>query len=226
MKEKFCPKCGKETEELVEGLCSDCFREENEMEIPGKLEIDICKYCGRIKTGGSWRECSVEEAVEEELKKVMNPEEGVSEIEVSREGGEDNEFKVSVKSQKSGVELGSEGFIEVEPDKGVCETCSGKISGYYEAVLQIRGETGKVRKALNIAAKAMEESRNDSAFVSDVEEVKNGVNLFVGSQSAAKQISRRLSSAFKVERKSSKTLCGQEEGQKKYRSTYLIRILE
>ncbi|MFB6216280.1 MAG: NMD3-related protein, partial [Candidatus Aenigmatarchaeota archaeon] len=27
MKDRFCPACGKKTDELVEGLCLECYRE-------------------------------------------------------------------------------------------------------------------------------------------------------------------------------------------------------
>ncbi|MFB6216842.1 MAG: NMD3-related protein, partial [Candidatus Aenigmatarchaeota archaeon] len=46
---KFCPRCGKETENLYgEGkkLCPDCYPDKNDLlDIPDKVEIEVCPVC-------------------------------------------------------------------------------------------------------------------------------------------------------------------------------------
>ncbi len=61
---KFCYRCGKITDDLKDGLCSECRRElENEnKELERKvIEIIICPRCGRIKKDGKWEYDDVEE---------------------------------------------------------------------------------------------------------------------------------------------------------------------
>ncbi len=63
---KFCYRCGKETNDLVNGLCKECRMEieekpEKEEEI---VEIVICPRCGRIKKGKTWVYEDIDKLVE------------------------------------------------------------------------------------------------------------------------------------------------------------------
>ncbi len=53
--EKFCPKCGKATNELADGLCYQCYSINRELvDAPTSLSIILCK-CTRAKTKNEWR---------------------------------------------------------------------------------------------------------------------------------------------------------------------------
>jgi len=119
---RFCYKCGRETEELTNGLCKECYEEEfKEVEV----DLHICGKCGRIKEGKLWRSISVEEF----LKSRLN----AKEVDV--------ENLIAVK--KSGEKV----RIKLNVLKETCTQC-GKISGgYYEAVVQLRGfDEGEIER--------------------------------------------------------------------------------
>lgn len=43
---KFCPKCGKQTDELFNSLCEDCFKRAIKLIEPAGISQSICKTCG------------------------------------------------------------------------------------------------------------------------------------------------------------------------------------
>lgn len=228
MKETFCPSCGKETEELTEGLCTDCFKKRKTLfEIPAEIEVKKCKKCGRFKIGEEWSDTNFETAIKERTKEVIDVEKGVENFEVEVEASsKSRKREVIGRGKRKSVELKERKQTDIKLEEMTCERCSKISSGYYEAVVQIRDSGERVKDALKIAQEVIRNSKNRKAFISDFEETENGVNLLVGSKSAAKKMVKKISSQYKTERKSAKTLYGEEEGQRKYRSTYLVRILD
>ncbi|MFP4634072.1 MAG: NMD3-related protein [Candidatus Aenigmatarchaeota archaeon] len=221
IKEKFCPKCGKETEEMYEGLCEECFREGFEWKFPEKIEITACKFCGKIKEGGQWRDIPLKEGVKKRVEDELNPGGRVEDMEVLPEEGE-GRFDVS--EEVEGLNLEGEAEIEVKVKEGICKDCREIRRGGYEAVLQIRGDKEKTEEALDLCEKKLEERKRSEGAVTDIRERENGVDLFMASNSTAKNLARKLMTNFDADRKDSKTLRGLREGEKIYRSTYLVRI--
>lgn len=177
--------------------------------------------------GEEWVDIDFEAAVKERIRREVNAKEGVKNFElVVKPSREKGKWEAIGKGEKEGVKLKQRKTVKVKLDETTCDRCSKISSGYFEAVVQIRGSDEKVENVLEVAKEALENSRNKKAFVSDVEKVENGVNLSIGSKSVARRIAKKISSRYKTERKDTKTLYGEEEGQRKYRSTYLVRILE
>ncbi|MFQ5887209.1 MAG: NMD3-related protein, partial [Candidatus Hydrothermarchaeales archaeon] len=53
---RFCSVCGKSTEVLHEGLCTQCFLKEHEFtSLPKILDTALCKRCLRQYTKGKWQ---------------------------------------------------------------------------------------------------------------------------------------------------------------------------
>lgn len=227
MKSKFCANCGRETEELYDSLCKKCLKERKDLvEVPGKLEVEACKDCGRVKISGEWKELSLEEAIEKILKKSVETagEGSVTSlmVEVYEEG---SRVVVSIEGEVNGMEMEEEREVKIEMDKTTCDICSKRRGGYFEAVVQIR-DGGNIEEALEISEGTLKNLSDRKGFISDVKEVENGVDIYLGSKSAAKKIAKNISENFETERKSAKSLQGEKDGQRIYRSTYLVRILE
>ncbi len=225
MKEKFCARCGKETEELTESLCSDCFSERKEwVEIPERLEVSECRGCRRKKTDG-WKEISFEEAIENELKKTMQVKGEVKEINISTDR-ELNTAVIELQGSMEGVSMKETKEVEIVTKEDTCGECKKIETGYFEAKVQIRLPEGKKEEVLKECEEILKQRRSDEAMVSGIEERENGFDIFMPSKSAAKHLTKKLAERYEVERKDSKTLKGLRDGSKAYRSTYLVRIFD
>ena len=93
-----------------------------------------------------------------------------------------------------------------------CDVCSLKSARHYEAVLQVRGELTKarrseVRMALeHLAADAGAHERK--AFISSIEERREGLDIYVNPASLARQMAALLKSNFGAKLKESAKLVG------------------
>lgn len=224
MKEKFCPRCGKETEELVDSLCRNCFKEKKDwVKIPDKLTVTVCQSCARKESRG-WEDIPFEEAVRKKLEQKVTSEGKIEKIYIETEDGLE-EVGVEVRGVFKGVEMSEEKNVEVEVEEELCEGCKKIKTGYFEAKVQIRLEDDKGEQILDECEKILKERGKDEVMVSGLEETENGFDIFMASNSAAKYLAKRLSEKHEVERKNTKTLQGLKDGNKVYRSTYLVRIL-
>lgn len=224
MKNKFCPRCGKETSELVEGLCEECFQKKSEIfVVPKKLEMNVCKHCGRYKEGGSWKEGKLDNVLQNLAKDSLTTERNLASKKIEIKKGTDYKIEITGTDKETGLEEKKK--IEVDINYGTCDICAKISSGYFTTTLQIRGPEEKLERALEICEKTFDRKGNPEDFISDVRDVKNGYDLYMSSNSLARKMVSRLRNKFKIEKKSSKTLYGERDGQRIYRSTYLARIL-
>lgn len=222
MKGRFCPNCGRETEELVEGLCKECFAERKGwVRVPDSIEIKVCGKCGR-KRLDKWTETSTEEAVSRALEDEINVDKDAEDldIEINYRNGE---AEVKLKGEVKGIEVEKADRVSVNPREVLCGDCKKAGSGYYEAVVQVRSEDADMDEILDSCADILEKDKKESEVVG-FEKRKNGLDLRVRSSSAAKGLAKKLAEKYGAERKDSKTLKGLDEGKKVYRSTYLVRI--
>lgn len=242
MTRRFCVLCGRTTDELIQNVCVECFtREKSILHLPEKLRGEVCGYCGARKSHGRWIEPGTggEEAIlkaaEEALRESMAIE--ASDAEVHVEGGVAKKssdklfllpFKVSVKGSLEGVILESKGTSTAEVRVGICDDCTRRKSGYFEAVLQVRGEEGIDRDQMKRISGIVEESlriRHDKrAFVSKVEERKEGIDYYLGSVKAARRIARVIKEKFGGRVSESPKLVGRKDGKDLYRVSIAVRL--
>ncbi len=220
MKEKFCPKCGKKTEDLTESLCRECFSDRKDLiEVPDRLEICVCEACGKKKTK-RWEDITVERAIKKELMKHLRSDE-VEDIEVLHK--ENNTAEVDISITTKDIDVNQRKTVEIDLDKGLCGDCKKLSTGYFEAKVQIRTEGTCLDDVLESCQKILSRSTYRNV-VSNFKRTKNGADLFMVSGSSAKYLTRKLMEIYNAERKDSKTLKGLDDGNKTYRSTYLVKI--
>ena len=94
---------------------------------------------------------------------------------------------------------------------------------YYEAIIQIRPATKEI---LDFIKKKIEERKG--VFVSKMEELKTGVDLYVSDQRFARALSKQLKRTFRGEVKLTRKLhtVSKSSGKKLYRVTVLFRLKE
>ncbi len=199
-----CPICGaKEGEKPFIGpFCVDCY--EIKCKIPKKIEIVECVRCGRIRIRGEWKEANEEEIEEWVLAKCKGEDQPTA-LDIEK-----NEliFYIGGKEVRRGIKLTF--------SKTTCPTCSRISGGYYEAILQLRGNWKEIR----IWIKRFKKALMKTTFISKEEELKEGINLYVGEGKKLLEVIK----GFGLKWKTSRKLHGMKEGKRLYRTTYLIRF--
>lgn len=221
---KFCPRCGKETDRLYgdkKKLCAECYPEKHDLlEIPQKVEIEVCSVCGRMKKRGEWIE---EYTVQEQLLAKFEEfsEEGV-EMELQF-WEEDGQTFVRVHAFKG--DMTAEYDTRVDFKQEQCRDCSKFQGGFFKVKLQLRGEgdlESISNKIVDVAAEATNEDRKD--FLSNVQKNKHGFDFFMSTEKIAKKVLRTLRSEYNPEIKRSYELIGEKDGEEVYRNVISVRI--
>ncbi len=202
----FCPQCGREDEELYQGLCRLCFIRENPViGCPDELEVTICAHCNSTFQGGRWSDSDLdpEELIVEILTETVQPAEGAEYVDLSfkilNQKGSKWDVLISSQGRLLGEEVTYECQVNVKIKRTVCPDCSKYASGYYEAVLQLRADKRQLDpdekvKADSILKNLLEKlvEKNRMAYLVDRVEIKEGLDYYIGSYKAARSVVKGL----------------------------------
>ena len=229
---KFCPKCGKETEELFDSVCGDCFRQGITLLAPESLElsVSICPHCGGFFKGKE--QTSIEPVVEDSVRKAIRKKYGSeTPVELSglsvelAENKRSARVSLAVKANISGVTIEESVDQAFTLNRAICERCSRIAGGYYAGIVQIRAD-GRVptdeelRRAEDIAYASL----GESDFVSKEQLLKEGLDIYVSSMEFGRRIAREVVKKFGGSFSESQKLYGRKDGRDIYRVTFLIRL--
>jgi nonsense-mediated mRNA decay protein 3 len=126
----------------------------------------------------------------------------------------------------------TEAEVEVRVRKETCDVCSRIAGGYYEAIVQIRAQgrlptKKEVERCLKLADDIMvkaERSGDRLAFVSDVMELPEGTDIYIGSTACGRQMARAIVDDMGGTIIESPKLVGAKEGKGLYRVTFAVRL--
>ena len=208
--ERVCPRCGalSGSKKFFGDFCEDCYLDMINLEFPSRVEVPLCKMCGKVRIS-KWEELS-KTALETIVKK--NARGGYDSFHVSSLGGHQYEVTFLVSRGSNYFEVKKKFSLKL--GKSICDECSRATSGYYEAIIQVRG-----KHAQRWAEKIMRELKNRT-FVSKYKELDEGIDIYVGSK---KEASAALS-ILKRRPTISDTLYGVKDGRRVYRRTYCVRV--
>jgi nonsense-mediated mRNA decay protein 3 len=205
---KFCFICGKKTEKLIEGYCEDCYNKSfNLIEVPKELHIFQCIKCSKFRQKNSWIDVEIENLIKNSIKILgKDVKIKINENKVSATG-----FLNTSKRVKEEVHE-----INIKISKILCPECSKRFGGYYESIIQLRGNTSE--EILNFIDK---EVREKSFY--KLEPVKEGFNLYIGNKNIANQIVGKLRKRYKLKIKKSFKLYTKKEGKDVYKNVFSIK---
>lgn len=98
----------------------------------------------------------------------------------------------------------------------LCVDCSRRSGGYFEAIIQLRGSAENTAKARDELVERMERG----SFVSKVEQLREGVDIYAGSRKEALAALREM----RLKHTSAAKLFGVKDGRRVYRFTYCVRL--
>lgn len=230
--EKFCPKCGKQVEELIEGLCYHCYSIKRDLvEIPETISLAICK-CGRGKELGEWKHYEtfdrmINEIVTNNVKTEKNvslnisfqkkPISGKITIPVKIEG--------TKKSGDTKIKQETRTLVTITPQ--VCDHCGKQRGNYYEGIIQIRGNKTKQEELRNFIFSFIETriGKEGNAFITKEEKLKEGTDIYIGSIKLANKVMSEAKKKFDLETNETYKLAGEKDGKVLKRATVLLRLL-
>ncbi|MEB3759546.1 MAG: hypothetical protein GSR81_01700 [Desulfurococcales archaeon] len=242
---RICPRCGRSSDEIefIGSLCKDCYVETVGIaRVPEEISFTYCRYCGRYKYQGGWNEPSgsIEDTLIDYLVLVLSrkakPSREINEVWI-------NSVKLDRPFMGPGlykalVEIGGrhnettvieERVITVRVNMAVCPLCTNRITKRgYEAIVQIRGSSGKLSEDLRKRIDDFIEEELVGVLresIIDLEEKKEGFDLLINDSSAARIIASKIKSAFMGKTIETYKLIGRKpDGSRKGRLTISVRL--
>ncbi|MGM5484282.1 MAG: NMD3-related protein [Nanobdellota archaeon] len=237
---RFCPKCGKKTEELYDGLCKECSADNTELFEYTPEEITICQSCGDIHERGRVYKGDTKKEIERIIRKRIKLSKDIDaslelEFELPQHApkqGNKAGFPVYLflrGKTKEGSELDEEYEIPSTIRFITCEKCSKQDTDYFEGTLQIRSkEKDKTEKCIEYLREIMKSESKRSVFMTSLKRTKDGADALITSQKHIKDIVRRLHERFGGEIKINEQVFSRDHLRSKdiYRVNALIRLPE
>ncbi|MCD4845556.1 MAG: hypothetical protein K8R25_13830 [Methanosarcinales archaeon] len=239
MKDLACPLCGRITDHYINGLCRDCFLKNITIaNVPQVIHTIICAACGAVKKGRRWEmnDTEIEELIKEQIIRSVKINPIIKDYKISiRLTSRDPRIfngKIVVNSLIDGIKTDTELQTQVRVKKETCVICSRRAGGYYEAMVQIRAnerfpdedEQDQVLDMIFNIVDRQYNSGNGMSFITKIEKLHEGTDVYLGSNSIARQICRTASGQFGANFSESSTLAGRKDGENIYRITYSLKL--
>ena len=238
----FCIECGSENKQMIGEICIDCFLKDFKMiEIPKKIDVEICSHCNSRLEEGKWSESYLPEeeiiyrALERNIKINDLVENEDINLEIDQVKGTIAECFVEVVGEVYGVLIDETHDTQVRILKTVCPPCSKMQSGYYETVIQFRADNREIKteeyaKADEIVAKTLDKQAkvDKLAYCPQIAKLKEGYDYYIGSFKTGRKVAESLKDEFGGVIKESPRLISEDKstGKGLYRIWISVRIPE
>jgi nonsense-mediated mRNA decay protein 3 len=239
MKKLTCPVCGRLADHEINGLCSDCFLKTVTLaSIPHVIHTTICSVCGAVKSGHRWFDTgtTIDELIKADIIKALKISQLAENTGISIRLTSSDPFiyhaDIRINANIKGINTGSNLETEVRIIRETCTICSRIAGGYYEAIIQIRADgrfadKEEQARVLDLAYEIVEHqyrTGNRMAFITKINELPEGTDIYIGSTSTARQICKIAGERFGSRYSDSPTLAGRKDGEDIYRVTYSLRL--
>ncbi|VVB70089.1 NMD3 family protein [uncultured archaeon] len=200
----YCVKCGKR-EAVKNNLCEECFLDSYEVYKFKDVTLSICPKCGK--------KVIVPYATLTDFLKAKIKGNVTVTSAILDEGNRIIHYKIL-----------PDGFIHsLEVDKPItilkdlCQDCSRLASGYFEAIIQLRGDKDRIERTYLKVEKKLTDNKTK---IVKVEQLKEGLDLYVFST----RITGQVLGFLKLKFETSKKLAGRINGRNVYRTSFLVRL--
>lgn len=232
----FCHICGRITADLYEGKCQKCFIKEKPFLRLPNLSMRLCKGCLRYFKKGRWNAVSgtfedvlkktCRYAVEESLRIEMdNPKVDIQVGEPVKTANKVYHANCTVRASGtvSGITCEDEVEAGVTVTLELCNDCSRRAGGYYEAILQLRGRADVVSSKVDKLVGTL--SKEHAAFLTSVKKLRGGIDLYFASTQVARKSAKTIVEKYGGSVKESAHLQGvNKSGKTVYRVAISVRL--
>ena len=211
------------------------------IELPKRIEVQICSHCNSKLEEGKWSEEFIPEeeiiyrALERNIKIADEVSNEIINLEIDNIKGTIASCYVEVVGEVHGVQIEETHDTEVKIQKTVCPTCSKIQSGYYETVVQFRADKREIKseeyaKADEIVERTLNKqtSSDKLAYCPQIAKLKEGYDYYIGSFKSGKKVAEALKEEFGGIIKESPRLISEDKstGKGLYRVWISVRIPE
>jgi len=231
-KGKFCPRCGRSTENFYNGLCKNCFLEITSLsdKLANRFVLRQCRNCGRIYANDDFAE-TIEGALDILLRELL-ADKKMQLLHTASYRIEGRRAHVTLVSKVEDLEKIEKKDVELVVKIILCERCAQEGSGYFQSIMQLRAmkKSEESKELLEVLFDEVQQQMellshyDQHAFISKIERKKEGLDLYIGSKKVAMQIAKNIKNKFNADIVVSRKLAGREQGQKVYRDTVLVRV--
>jgi NMD protein affecting ribosome stability and mRNA decay len=207
---KICPVCGRSSKdtEFIGFFCTDDYMAQQKLKLPQEVQIKVCKRCDKVSLNEKdWKDSinSLKSGIATGLKGR-----GIEKVEI---------IDIGPREVEANFYFGRSSIIRKIPifeKRTLCDMHTKMARGYYEATIQLRGDTGRIERMVQRILPVL----NEITFVTGFNEYKYGADILVGSNEAV----RRMLSNLKIKAKVTRKVWGAKRGETIYRITYLIQL--
>ncbi|MDQ2050840.1 60S ribosomal export protein NMD3 [Natronolimnohabitans sp. A-GB9] len=222
-------------------LCDSCYFENFDfVDAPDRIDVRVCAQCGAVYRGNRWVDVGAQDYTDiaiEEVSEALAVHVDVEDVAWQVEPEQIDENTIRMHCYFTGVVRGTpveeEVMVPVKIARQTCSRC-GRIAGdYYASIVQIRAEgrtptTEEIDRAKEIANTVvadMEATGDRNAFITEIGEVDEGLNMKVSTNKIGKKIANKTVEEFGGSVNDAETLVTEDEdGNEVYRVTFAVRL--
>ncbi len=138
----FCCECGNELPIFRDGVCINCYLKTHTFtKGPAYIDIPICVHCNSYKYKNTWSSDLFDNALQRAIKNEFYISKELEKININticKETMDGKSCKILISGFLDDQELIEEHSVQVRLKRSVCDICSRRQGGYYEAIVQIR----------------------------------------------------------------------------------------
>jgi nonsense-mediated mRNA decay protein 3 len=246
----FCPRCGEAMSDAAAsdplgksdvGVCDDCYFDQFELvDAPERIEVRVCATCGAVFRGRRWVDVGAEDYTDvaiDEVSEALSVHVDAEDVSWQVQPEQVDQNNIRMHCLFSGVVRGqhreSEVTVPVRIARQTCTRC-GRIAGdYYASIVQVRAldrtpdseEIERAKEISNMVVDRMEATGDRNAFVTEMSETDDGLDVKVSTNNIGKQIAAKVVEEFGGAWTDHETLVTEDEdGNEVYRVTYAVRL--
>lgn len=235
MPSKVCPICGRETNTLIEGMCSTCYAERHRLiTVQGPIRLLICKSCLSAYQKGRWVK-DWRQAAQKAVQASMRLMGSITNISINVVGNPLESASIHVRARGkihyALDETEEEVVVPLNVVLDLCPTCRYVYTEREAAVIQVRRVgrpiDGELRAALESVvritlAKSDEVQRG---AVIDAKDVEGGIDIRLTNAGIAKSIVLALHKSFPSRIIQTEKIIGVKDGKHISKLIFSVRII-
>ncbi|MFP8951670.1 60S ribosomal export protein NMD3 [Natrialbaceae archaeon A-arb3/5] len=222
-------------------LCESCYFDDFEfIDAPDRIDVRVCAQCGAVHRGNRWIDVGAEDYTDiaiEEVSEALSVHVDVQDVAWQVEPEQIDENSIRMHCYFTGVVRGTpveeQLMIPVKIARQTCTRCGRIVGDYYASIVQIRAEdrtpsSEEIDRAKAIANQIvadMEATGDRNAFITEMGEVDDGLNMRVSTNKIGKKISNKMIEEFGGTVNDAETLVTEDsDGNEVYRVTFAVRL--
>ncbi|ADD05603.1 NMD3 family protein [Natrialba magadii ATCC 43099] len=222
-------------------LCDSCYFEDFDfVDAPNRIDVRVCARCGAVYRGNRWIDVGAQDYTDiaiEEVSEALSVHVDVEDVAWQVEPEQVDQNTIRMHCFFTGVVRGTpveeQVTVPVKIARQTCQRC-GRIAGdYYASIVQIRAEgrtptseeTDRAKEIAHSIVADMEATGDRNAFVTEVGETDDGLNIKVSTNKIGKKISNKMVEEFGGTVNDAETLVTEDsDGNEVYRVTFAVRL--